>query len=372
MKSNEKLIDEFKMLSSFDSESFEELDISLYLIKRLKELGLAVSIDDAGKKLNNNPKATGNIYGFLKGNVKGESILLSAHMDTVKPGKSKKVVVDGDVIKSDGTTVLGSDDITGIITILEALEEIKEKNLEHPNIEVVFFIAEELYGKGSSVFDYSKIKSKYAYVFDLSGEIGLAAYAAPSIISFNIEVFGKSAHTGFDIEEGISAIKIASDAISKINVGRIDDNTTLNIGTINGGVGINIVPDNVIVKGEIRSYDKDFAIDLVDYIKNIFVTSAKALNSKINFDYTENIRAYNVSLDSYVVSRYKNALEELNIEPKLIKTFGGSDNNNLNKYGIEGIVVANAMNNVHTVKEYFDINDLIKSINIAIKLITIK
>ena len=372
MKSNEKLIDEFKILASFDSESYEELDISIYLVKRLKELGLEVSIDDAGKKLNENPKATGNIYGYLKGNIKGEPILLSAHMDTVKPGKNKKVVVDGDIIKSDGTTVLGSDDITGIITILEALEEIKDKNLDHPDIEVVFFIAEELYGKGSSVFDYSKIKSKHAYVFDLSGEIGLAAYAAPSIISFNVEVFGKSAHTGFDIEEGISAIKISSNAISKINVGRIDNNTTLNIGIINGGVGINIVPDNIIVKGEIRSYDRDFALNLINDIKNTFDVEAKSFNSKINFDYIENIRAYNVNLNSYVVNRFKNALNDLKIEPKLIKTFGGSDNNNLNKHGIEGIVVANAMNNVHTVKEYFDINDLIRSINIAIKLITIK
>lgn len=363
------LINEFNKLASFDSESYKELDISLYLYDLLNKLGLSVTIDDAGKKLNDNPKATGNIYAFLKGNTKGEPIVFSSHLDTVLPCKNKKIIVDGNIVKTDGNTILGSDDITGIISIIYALKYIIDNNVSHPDIEVVFFIAEEEYCKGSSVFDFSKIKSKYGYVLDLSGKVGQAAYAAPTIISFSVDVYGKSSHAGFEPEKGISSIIISSEAISKLKLGRIDNDTTANIGTINGGSGKNIVPYKTTVEGEIRSYDNDKAYELLSSIKKEFEDSAKKNGGNIEFNYVENIKAYEVSLDSYVVNKYKKALNTLNYgEASLIKTFGGSDNNNFNKNGIEGIVISNAMNNIHTTNEYFDLEELVKSINIVIQL----
>ena len=367
-----ELINEFITLASFNSLSYEELDISLYLKKRLENLGFSVIVDDAGKKLNNNPKATGNIYGFLKGNIEGKSICFSSHMDTVSPGINKKVIVDNDIIKSDGNTILGADDINGILSIIKALDIIKKNNLRHPDIEVVFFIAEEAFCMGSRLFDFNLIKSKYAYVFDLSGEIGLAAYKAPSIISFEIEILGKAAHAGFEIDKGISSILYAAKKISKLNVGKIDDETTMNIGLIEGGSGKNIVPYKTKIEGEIRSFKHEKALKVLNEIKEIFLSDSKKENIIINFKYDENIFAYEVEKNSYVINRYKKALDDLNYNNfKLIETFGGSDNNNFNKHNIEGIVVANAMNNIHTTNEYYDINDLIKSINIALKLMTI-
>ena len=336
-----RIIDEFNKLISFDSLSFHEKNIYEYLINKLKSLGLKIIVDDAGKKLSNNNDSGNNIYAILEGNKKGEPILFSSHMDTVSPGINKKAIIDGDIIKSSGDTILGADDVTGIVSILEALNIIKENNLSHPDIEVVFFVAEEPYCKGSSVFDFNIIKSKIAYVLDLQGSVGTAAISAPSIFSFEIDVLGKSAHAGFEIEKGISSILISSEAISKIKFGRLDENTTLNIGTINGGDGKNIVPEKTIIKGISK------------------------------FSYNEDIMAYKIDINSYVVKRYQNALNSLGYgKAILVDTFGGSDNNNFNKNGILGIVIANAMNNIHTKNEYFKISELIKSINITLKLMT--
>lgn len=374
MINEKRIIDEFVNLATFDSLSFHEKNISNYLYDKLKKLGLEVTMDNAGHILNDNDEATGNIYGILKGNVKGKPILFSSHMDTVAPGIGKKVIIHSDgLVTSDGKTVLGADDISGIVTILETLEVIKENNLPHPDIEVLFFIAEEAYCAGSNIFDFSKVKSKNAYVFDLSGKVGTIANGAPTIIQFKAHIKGKSAHSGFEPEKGISAILVAAHTISNLKLGKIDNDTTANIGLINGGEALNIVPENVIVEGEIRSFDDNKALNLVLEFKNQFENSANLYNALIDFTFDKKIKAYNVSFDSYVIKRYEKALKELNIgEANIIKTFGGSDNNNFNKNNIEGIVVSNAMNNVHTTEEYFYIDELKKSILIALKLATME
>lgn len=373
MINKERIINEFNKLISFDSLSFHEKNIYEYLINKLKSLGLKIIVDDAGKKLSNNNDSGNNIYAILEGNKKGEPILFSSHMDTVSPGINKKAIIDGDIIKSSGDTILGADDVTGIVSILEALNIIKENNLSHPDIEVVFFVAEEPYCKGSSVFDFNIIKSKIAYVLDLQGSVGTAAISAPSIFSFEIDVLGKSAHAGFEIEKGISSILISSEAISKIKFGRLDENTTLNIGTINGGDGKNIVPEKTIIKGELRSNNRIYALDILNNIKDVFDEVSKKYNGISKFSYNEDIMAYKIDINSYVVKRYQNALDSLGYgKAILVDTFGGSDNNNFNKNGILGIVIANAMNNIHTKNEYFKISELIKSINITLKLMTME
>ena len=373
MINKERIINEFNKLISFDSLSFHEKNIYEYLINKLKSLGLKIIVDDAGKKLSNNNDSGNNIYALLEGNKKGEPILFSSHMDTVSPGINKKAIIDGDIIKSSGDTILGADDVTGIVSILEALNIIKENNLSHPDIEVVFFVAEEPYCKGSSVFDFNIIKSKIAYVLDLQGSVGTAAISAPSIFSFEIDVLGKSAHAGFEIEKGISSILISSEAISKIKFGRLDENTTLNIGTINGGDGKNIVPEKTIIKGELRSNNRIYALDILNNIKDVFDEVSKKYNGISKFSYNEDIMAYKIDINSYVVKRYQNALNSLGYgKAILVDTFGGSDNNNFNKNGILGIVIANAMNNIHTKNEYFKISELIKSINITLKLMTME
>ena len=250
---NEKRIRElFEELVSIDSVSFSERQMADCLIDILKEMKFEVIEDLAGEHYGGN---AGNLYGFLNGTGEGTSTLFVAHMDTVHPGVSKKAVFHEDgKITSDGTTVLGSDDVAGIVEILEGIRLLQDQNIPYGDIEILFPIAEELYDKGSKVFDFSVIKSKQAYVLDFSGHVGKAALRAPSIVSFRVEIKGKASHAGFAPEKGINAIALMAEGISKVRQGRLEDETTLNIGLIHGGSMTNIVSENCVCEGEIRGY----------------------------------------------------------------------------------------------------------------------
>lgn len=200
----ERLIADFLSLTTGSAESLDERRVADLLTEKLNLIGFSVSEDDAGQKLGGN---TGNLYGFLKGTIPGLPLLLSAHMDTVKPGENKHPVLHEDgTITSDGTTVLGADDAAGIVEILEGIRCVQEAALPHRDIEILFPVAEEIYIQGSGVFDFSQIRAKEAYVLDMSGEVGSAAVRAPSLISFQVTVKGKASHAGFAPENGIHVI----------------------------------------------------------------------------------------------------------------------------------------------------------------------
>ena len=370
MVNKERMLDEYRTLVSFDSESFHEKIIAAYMYDRLSELGLSVSSDDAGSLLSAGEDSAGNIYGFLKGNAKGEPILLAAHMDTVAPGRGKKLVRHADGrLTSDGTTVLGADDVSGLCVILETLSVIKANCLPHPDIEVVFFVAEEPYCRGSAVFDYSKVRSKYAYVFDLDKEIGTIAISAPTILQFKAEFKGVSAHAGFEPEKGVSAIAAAARAVTKIRTGRLDDSTTANIGLFNGGTGKNVVPGSAVVEGEVRSSSDERAREVAASIGRAFREAAEEEGANVVFSTQKMIKAYSLSPDSEVVKRYERAVKEAGISHFCtVPTFGGSDANSLNEHGIDAVVVSNAMHNVHTTLEYLWEDELVSCAEIAVKL----
>jgi tripeptide aminopeptidase len=377
MINTKRLVSQFKTMVEFDSETYHERELADYLTNELKELGFEIWEDDAGIQLKEritgygSQAPTGNLYGLLKGNTGGPSILLSAHMDTVRPGNGKRAVQDENgVITSEGDTILGADDLSGVAAILEAVRVIKEKNISHPDIEVLFPVAEENYGKGSQLIDYSKIKSKLAYVFDLSGEIGLAATAAPTLISFEIKIQGKNAHAGFCPQLGINAIEIGAHAISQLKQGWVDDVTTVNIGKISGGKQTNIVPDECIVLGEIRSLKDELAIKELNKVKEVFEHTAASYLGSIEFHYEKQIEAYEIGEEEEVVRRFRKASEELGLNPVTEYTLGGSDNNHFVRNGIRGIVVACGMNEVHTTKEYTTVDQLKKSASLALSLIT--
>jgi tripeptide aminopeptidase len=377
MINTKRLVSQFNTMVEFDSETYHERDLADYLTGELKELGFEIWEDDAGMQLKEritgygSQAPTGNLYGLLKGNTEAPSVLLSAHMDTVRPGIGKRAVQDENgVITSEGDTILGADDLSGIAAILEAVRVIKEENIPHPDIEVLFPVAEENYGKGSQLIDYSKIQSKLAYVFDLSGEIGLAATAAPTLISFEIRIQGKNAHAGFCPELGINAIEIGAHAISQLKQGWVDEVTTVNIGKISGGKQTNIVPDECIVLGEIRSLKDDQAIKELNKLKEIFEQTAASYEGSIEFLYEKQIEAYEIGEEEEVVRRFRKASEGLGFNTVTQYTLGGSDNNHFVRNGIRGIVVACGMNEVHTTKEYTTVDQLEKSASLALSLIT--
>ena len=355
-----RLLSEFERLVGFDCESFHEAEIKEYLKAALKGLGLEVTEDDAASALRSRGADAGNLYGLLPGTRAGAPLLFCAHMDTVSPGNGKKAVFHPDGrITSDGTTVLGADDAAGLAAILEALTVIREQGLPHPDIEVLFPVAEEPYCLGTSVFDFSLTRARTAYVLDLTGPVGTAAIQAPSILSVDINVTGRAAHAGFAPEDGVNALTIAARSLAALPTGHTAPDTTVNFGVIQGGAGKNIVPEQVVIRGEIRSLRHEAALEQARLVREVTVT--------------EEIRAYRIGQEEPPVRRLAKAMERLGMgAPALVTTFGGSDNNNFAAHGIRGVVLACAMFDVHSVHEYTTAEQLCASARLVTELMTME
>lgn len=362
----QRLLRSFAELVSIDSPSFYEKEAASYITERLLKLGFTVEQDEAGQKLNGN---CNNLYGYLEGSLPYPPLLLCAHMDTVEPCRSKKAVFHADgSITSAGDTILGADDCAGIAAILEAVESILESGLPHRPIEVLFTVAEETYCGGAAHIDYSRIRSKEVYVLDLSGPVGNAAYKAPTILLFTAQITGKAAHAGFEPEQGVHAIQAASRVIAQLKMGRIDADTTLNIGTIEGGTVTNIVPERCTVRGEIRSYTHEKALHQLQLVEQTFLEAANRMGATLHFEKRLGCQAYETPLDHPVTVRYQNACKKCGLAGGLEATFGGSDNNYLSQNGLTGLVLATAMNRCHSKEEYttaaelYNIASLVKAI----------
>lgn len=373
----ERLITEFVSLISIDSKSFHEKKMADYLKHRLADLGFTVSEDDAGERLGG---SCGNIYGYWKGAEDntgeagvtpgtGAPLLFCCHMDTVEPCLGKKAVFEEDgTIKSGGETILGADDCSGIAAILEALTVIRDQNLSHRPIEVLFTVAEEVHCKGGSCFDFSSLRSGEAYVLDLAGPVGYAAYKAPSILTLSITITGKAAHAGFAPEKGIHAIQAASKAIAELELGRIDDETTLNIGTIQGGLATNIIPEHCAITGEIRSYDHAKALTAAETVKNHFIRTAEAMGASASVEVRTHCEAYEIQPNDPVALRFSKICRDQGLSGELLETFGGSDNHHLVKHGIRGLVLSNAMNDCHSCEEYTTVDELCRIAELTLSL----
>lgn len=357
----------FSELAAIDAPSLRERNMADRLKAMFSEIGVELSEDESAPITGS---TAGNLYGYIKGNGKN-SILLSAHMDTVMPAIGKKAIFHSDgSITSDGTTVLGADDISGITAIYEAVRYLLKNDKQHRDVELLFTTGEELYCKGAKAFDYKKVKAKSAIVPDLSGRIGTAAYAAPTILSFVATIHGKAAHAGFCPEDGIHAIKAACEAIADLPQGHLDEVTTANIGLISGGDGINIVPESCVVKGEIRSLNHQKAVAAARHYREVFQECAKKYGAQPEWKEQVDIQAYETGKASQVISDYERACEKLGMNPQLLKTFGGSDNNVFAQNGIEGIVIAASMNNVHGCKEYANVGEIAQVSEILLHMVT--
>ena len=352
------ITEKFLELVRLDSVSWHEQDVAAVVRQDLQELGLEVTQDE-----------TGNIYGILRGTASREPVLFSAHMDTVEPGIGKRPVLRDGRITSDGTTVLGADDVSGIVEILEGIRRSTADGQEHGDIEVLFTVAEEVYGQGAKRFDYSRLRSREAYVIDMSGTPGSAAHKAPSIISFEINVTGKAAHAGFAPETGVNALAAAGKAIARIEQGRVGVQTTLNIGTIQAGKADNIVPEACRCTGEVRSFDHEEALALVQRVRDIFEEEARDIGAQIEWDQRINITTYETPVQADVCREFQQACSVLGLAGTLVRTHGGSDNNIFAEHDIEGIVISSGMQRTHSVDEYIETEDLEKGAQLVAAII---
>ena len=368
MTNNKRLIDEFLELVQIDSPSSKEGNVAKVLVNKLEEIGLSVEVDNAGEI---HGGETGNVIATLKGNREGKKILFSSHMDTVSPGIGIKPIIDEEagIIKSDGTTVLGSDDKAGIAAILEGLRYIKENNIEHSDITVVFSIWEEGGLFGAKSLDYSKLDVDYGFVLDSGGSPGEIIVKAPGQDRIAVKIKGRPAHAGLQPEAGISAIMVASRAIENMNLLRIDEETTANIGIVKGGEATNIVMPELEIIAEARSLDEQKLDAQTSHMIEVFEKAAKEFGAEIEVEISRMYSPLNIDENDDIVEFTKKAFANLNIQGKTASTGGGSDTNVLNKNGIKAVNLGIGMKKAHTLEEYIAIEDLINSAKTVIEII---
>lgn len=358
MVNKDRLVAEFLELVQIDSLTFKERQMADALLGKLQDIGLEVYEDKAGEKYNGE---AGNVIGRLKGNKEGPVLMFLAHMDRVEPGTGIKPVVQDGVIRSEGKTILGGDDCAGIVCILEALRVLKEGNNTYPDIEVVFTIAEEGGLFGAKALDIGQLKAKMAYTLDSQGEAGTLVVQAPAQDEISIVVKGKAAHAGVAPEEGINAIQAAAMAISHLKMGRIDEQTTSNIGIIKGGTATNIVPDYVEIKGETRSLDEKRVDEETKKMAVAFAKYGAEFGAEVDFSYEKAYSSFHIKKDEEVIVRAVNALKTMGIEPKMLALGGGSDANVLNAKGIRCLNLGNGSKKVHTTEEEIGVEDLVQA-----------
>lgn len=367
MVNRERMLQEFFELVKVRCSTRAEREVADLLKERLQELGLTVTEDRTGEKLNGN---CGNVFGYLQGTVANAPVLLlSAHMDCVEPcGGIEPVLQDG-IITSAGNTVLGADDKSGITAILEAIRQVKEQQIPHGDIQVILTIAEEGGVNGSKHMDPSWIKADYGYVLDSSGIPGKIITKAPGQNRIEVTIYGKSAHAGVAPETGLNAIVIAGRALAQLNQGRLDEETTSNVGIIKGGTATNIVPDQVVLTCEVRSRN---ALKLEQQTKAMcetFHEGALANGGSAEITIKKAYDPYVLPDHSLVIEMVVNAAKSINIEPRLEATGGGSDANFFNTYGVPTTVLATGMSKVHTTEEYIKEEHLYQTAELLVALI---
>lgn len=373
MINEKRLAERFTMLAQIDSESRSEAQIAGVLEGLLKEMGAEVVFDDAAKKTGGD---CGNLVARFKGNADVEPIFLSGHMDTVVPGKGVKVQFKDGVFTSDGTTILGSDDKSALAIILEVMDIIKENHLPCPPVELVFTVCEEIGLVGAKHFDLSLIRSKFGYILDSTDTEGVVT-RAPSANKITAKVYGKAAHAGAAPENGISAIYAASKAIAKMELGRIDEVTTCNLGLISGGMATNIVPEYVEVHGEARSHDLEKLVQVTQGIVTAFEQAMDRMRKpggelpRVEVDVEQDFPNTNIPEDHIAIVLARKAATKLG-RPLESKTIGGgADANIFFGKGIVAGVLGTGMTDVHTLKESIRLEDMVKCTELILEILMI-
>lgn len=371
----ERFVQHFQDLVRIDSHSRKEGAIMGRLRADLEALGASVEFDDAGT-------AVGGEIGNLIARVPGTQpaaapLLLNAHVDTVVPGEGVKPWVDGDVVRTDGTTVLGGDDKSGVAVILEVLRALKNDGVPHGDLEVVFTICEEVGLLGAKHLDYGRLRAREGISLDSDRPDEIIA-GAPSACRLEFRVHGQAAHAGVRPEAGISAIRIASEAIARMRLSRVDPETTANVGVIEGGKATNIITDFVLVKGEARSHDERKLNRQVSHMQRRFeraarrhrvVRDGKVFTGRVETTVARDYPRLRLTPDLRIVQLITEAGRRLGRQIALRRTGGGLDSNIFNDRGIAVATFGTGQHDVHTLQEYLDIPESLRAAELMLECV---
>lgn len=367
MINEKRLIETFMEYVQIDSETKNEKEISEKIIADLKDLGFEVYTDKAGGKLNSNGN---NVYCFIPGKNQSEAMLFSAHMDTVSPGNNIVPYIDGDYIKSKGDTILGADDKAGVTAIIEALRTIKENNLQHRPIEIVFTICEEGGLNGVKEVEFSKLTAKKGIVLDSGGSPSHIITEAPGQTEIHASIIGKPSHAGTSPEKGISAIMVAAEAVTNMNLLRIDSETTANIGTFKAVGATNIVSPKVEIVAEARSRSTEKLENQTNHMVKCLQDACQKYGAKLDYKVEYCYFSYVLDHGDEHIKSIERACEKLGLEVEKLPTGGGSDANIFNLKGIKTVNMGAGMELVHTTDEQLNINDFVNASKVILEMMT--
>ncbi|WP_080874304.1 M20/M25/M40 family metallo-hydrolase [Oceanobacillus timonensis] len=363
----ERLVNEFIELVQTDSETGFETEIANVLTKKFEALGVQVEEDNAKEQTGH---GAGNLICTLPATKEdADAIYFTSHMDTVVPGKGIKPIITDGVISSEGDTILGSDDKAGLAAMFELIRVLQENNIPHGQIQFIITVGEESGLVGAKALDASKLDARYGYALDSNGTVGDIVVAAPTQAKIHATITGKTAHAGLEPEKGVSAITIASKAISKMPLGRIDKETTANIGRFEGGKQTNIVVDHVEILAEARSLSEEKMKDQVEKMKSAFEEAAEELGGSADVNIAIAYPGYHFEEGDQVVEVAREAAKAIGRESTLEQSGGGSDANVIAGYGIPTVNLAVGYEGIHTTDERIKVADLVKVTEFVVEIV---
>jgi tripeptide aminopeptidase len=358
----ESLVKLFLQVAKIDALSGKEKAIVVYIKSFLKNYNYKI-IEDESNKFSKSD--TGNLI-IQVGD--GGNFILSAHMDTARPTLHLNPVVLEDRITSSGDTVLGVDNRAGVSVLLYTLEKIAMEKIPVKDFTVTFTTCEETTLFGSKYLGING-KIKYGFVFDSGYRPGNFIHSACGALGFKIKVIGKASHSGISPEKGVNSLLVASKAINKLPLGRIDEETTMNIGMLKGGSAVNVIPEITELDGEVRSFDINKVEKYFDLTLNTFNKEAASIGGKIEHKSFWDFKPFTVPEDSFAYTETIRVLKKVGLKPTPIISLGGSDANSLNEKGIESVNLGIGAQNPHSNDEFIFIEDLVKSAEIALELV---
>ncbi len=363
----ERLVGQFVEWVQLDSPSLEEAPFVLALERELKDMGLKAENDQTGRN------GAGNIFAVVPGTDPSMiPILISAHMDTVEPGRGIQPRIQDGQIVSGGTTILGADNKAAIAASLEAIRWLMAAQPSHGDVEFLFTWGEERGHQGAKAFDFSRARARMGFVPDGEGPIGTIITQAPYYDSLRATFLGQAAHAGIEPEKGVNALVMASRAITRMDLGRIDPETTANLGLITGGSARNTVPERVGVEGEARSLDPGKLVNQVRKMQKAMEEAAQELGGRVQVEVRHEYDGFRFPGDEPVVRAALAASRAIGLQPVITRTCGGSDGNELNANGIPTVVLGIGGTDFHSPRERMAISALVKLTQLIAALIVVE
>jgi len=371
----ERLASVFTTLCEIDSPSKQEGRVAAYLKSLFTEMSAEVFEDDSARRTGSD---CGNLFvRFPDGGLDREPVFFNCHMDTVLPAIGVKVKRQGEVFTSAGDTVLGSDDKAGIAALIEVMQTMQEKKIPYGPVELVFTTCEEVGLLGVKALDPSNIRAKIGYALDSSG-INRVIVGAPAANRITVEIRGIASHAGLSPEKGISAIHLAAKAIARLKLGRLDPESTANIGVIAGGTASNIIPETVLLQGEVRSHSVKQLQEYTEHMRLTFQEEVDnwsdpagniAVRPSLDFSIIDDYPVMKLDRDSAAIKRVQAAAVSLGTELDYVVAGGGSDANIFNSYDIQCAILSTGMDKVHSTRETIKLSDMALAANLIMAIL---